>query len=47
MKKRKKITIIVLVLSLLMLTVGLVFGDLTEGIFIKAVTICTECIGIG
>ncbi len=38
---------IILFSTLFLMTIGLIWGDLEEGILQKAISICFECIGIG
>ncbi|HOJ63424.1 MAG TPA: CD1871A family CXXC motif-containing protein [Spirochaetota bacterium] len=42
-----KIKIIILIISIFMIILGLIFGDIITGILQKALNICYECIGIG
>lgn len=45
--KGKKISLLLIGLSLALTVAGLVLGDLDEAILIKAINLCYECIGIG
>lgn len=47
MKNEYILTILVIFISVLLIIIGLVFGDIEDGILKKAIIICYECIGIG
>lgn len=47
MEKKKIMQFSLLIISVIFIILGILFGDLHQGIFLKAVTICLECIGIG
>ncbi|MBP7552092.1 MAG: thioredoxin [Spirochaetes bacterium] len=43
----KKMQITILVISVILLVVGIIWGDLGNSIYQKAIKLCLECIGIG
>lgn len=43
----KFISLFIIVVSVILIIVGLSFGNIEEGILQKAINICYECIGIG
>jgi len=43
----KIIKIIALIISITLILIGIIFGDIITGILQKAINICYECIGIG
>ncbi|HNZ27058.1 MAG TPA: CD1871A family CXXC motif-containing protein [Spirochaetota bacterium] len=42
-----KVQIAILIISALLIIVGVIWGDLGNGIYQKAIRLCLECIGIG
>ncbi len=45
--KIKIIPLIILIISIIFIITGIIFGDIVSGILQKALNICYECIGIG
>lgn len=43
----KKMQIMILVISVILIIVGIIWGDLGNSIYQKAIKLCLECIGIG
>lgn len=43
----KKVQVIVLFISVILIVVGIIWGDLGNSIYQKAIKLCLECIGIG